>query len=194
MIMATYSKMKKSTFLIFILLLLAGALCALLLEGLFRGPGNPNELRITSFQDWRLVCPAVQSSDAGCSLATDVVRDQGGSLVSLSLEDPAAGSKLSITVPHGVLLDPGLGFSVGNDPLRVRPYETCTQVGCFALVTVDADTLQSLMDNENGQVVVVPGNGSPVTIPFSLKGFSEGHAALEQAFEQRNSFWSYLGR
>jgi invasion protein IalB len=34
---------------------------------------------------------------------------------------------------------------------------------------------------QSGQVVVVPGNGQPITIPFSLKGFSEGFEGLEEA-------------
>ncbi len=75
--------------------------------------------------------------------------------------DPAPNSPLSVTVPHGVALDAGMGFSVGTDPMRVRPFETCNNTGCIALVTVDADTLRSLSTNMGGQVVVaVAGNTS----------------------------------
>jgi invasion protein IalB len=101
---------------------------------------------------------------------------------------------MSVTVPHGVMLEAGLGFSIANEPMRVRPYEACNANGCFAFVTLDADTMKSLASNMGGQVVVVPGNGSPVTIPFSLKGFAEGYAELQRDKARRDSFFSFLSR
>ena len=65
---------------------------------------------------------------------------------------------MTIIVPHGVLLEPGLAFAIGNDPMRVRPYETCSNAGCIALVTADADTLKSLRANSAGSVTVAAPN------------------------------------
>jgi len=101
---------------------------------------------------------------------------------------------MSVVVPHGVLLDEGLGFSVGDGALKVLPYETCMPAGCLVLVGLDSETLKAMKTSASGQVVVAPANGSPVTIPFSLKGFSEGFAALEEAKERRNSIWNFLSR
>lgn len=173
------------------LLILGGAI-ALGAERLLGGPAsNANEVRVTAFQDWRVVCSNAQG---GCTLNSDVLRDTGGMLVSLVLNDPALGSTLSVTVPHGVLLDSGLGFSVGNDPMKVRPYEACNNAGCFAYVTMDGDTVKAFNANMAGQVVVVPGNGSPVTIPFSLRGFADGYAELQRDKARRNSIFSFLNR
>ena len=173
-------------------LLIAGGVIALVGERLL-GSGSPagaNEVRVTPFQDWRVICSTAQG---GCTLNSDVLRDTGGSLVGLLISDPMPGSMLAITVPHGVMLDSGLGISIGDEPKRVRPYETCNATGCFALVTMDADTLKSLSANMAGQVVVVPGNGTPVTIPFSLKGFAEGYAELQRVSARRTSIFSFLG-
>jgi invasion protein IalB len=124
-----------------------------------------------------------------------VLRETGGVLLTVSMLDPAPNSPLSVTVPHGVALDAGMGFTVGTDPMRVRPFETCNNTGCIALVTVDADTLRSLSTNMAGQVVVaVAGNTSPVTIPFSLNGFADGYAELQRAKARRTSFFGFLNR
>lgn len=172
-------------------LLIVGGVLALAGERLLFRP-NGAEMRIMAFQDWRVVCPPLSQANARCALTQDVVRDQGGALVSLVLDNTAAGSPLTITVPHGVLLGPGLGFAAGNDPVRAHPYETCTQVGCVAFVPVDAAMLKSLRESMSGQVVVVQNNGQPATIPFSLKGFSEGYAQLASEQSRRGSMLGFL--
>jgi invasion protein IalB len=173
-------------------LLIAGGVIALLGERLLGGSSTPtNEVRVTPFQDWRVIC---SNQQGGCTLNSDVLRDTGGSLVSMVISDPAPGSNMAVTVPHGIMLEPGLGFSIANEPLRVRQYEACNNSGCFAFVTLDADTLKSLSTNMQGQVVVVPGTGSPVTIPFSLKGFADGYAELQRNKSRRDSIFSFLGR
>jgi invasion protein IalB len=159
------------------------------------GPAPANETRVTTFTDWRVICPPFNPAQPNCALTLDVLRETGGVLLTVSMLDPAPNSQLSVTVPHGVALDAGMGFSVGSDPMRVRPFETCNNTGCVALVTADADTLRSLSTAMNGQVVVaVAGNTSPVTIPFSLNGFADGYAELQRAKARRTSFFGFLNR
>jgi invasion protein IalB len=178
-----------------VLLLLVGGIVALVGERLLGSPPPPNETRVTTFTDWRVICPPFNPAQPNCALTLDVLRDTGGILLTVSMLDPAPNSPLSVTVPHGVALDAGMGFSVGTDPMRVRPFETCNNTGCIALVTVDADTLRSLSTNMGGQVVVaVAGNTSPVTIPFSLNGFADGYADLQRAKARRTSFFGFLNR
>ena len=83
-----------------VLLFVAGAAVALVAEHFLAGGANANETRIMSFQDWRIVCPPASDANATCTLTRDVVRDQGGALVSLSLQDTAPGSNLTVTVPQ----------------------------------------------------------------------------------------------
>jgi len=179
-----------------VLLLVAGGVIALLGESVLGGGGPAaNEVRISTFQDWRVICPPISPTTPNCALTSDVLRDTGGVLLTLSIVDPAPGSQLSLTLPHGVLLDPGLGFTIGQEPTRVRPYETCTNQGCIAVVTVDADTLKSLNASMDGRVAVaVPNNPQAVVIPFSLKGFAEGYTALQRTKARRSGFFSFLSR
>jgi invasion protein IalB len=179
---------------IVILLLAAGGVIALAAERLLGGIA-PNEMRISTFQDWRVICPPLTKTTPNCALTSDVLRDTGGTLLTLSVLDPAPGSQLSLTVPHGVLLDPGLGFAIGTEPTRVRPYETCSNQGCIALVTMDADTLKALDANMGGHVVVAaPNNPQPINIPYSLKGFADGFGELQRAKARRTGMLSFLNR
>ena len=169
-----------------ILMFIAGATTAIVGQRLLAGDGA-DELRIITFQDWRVVCPP-KSDQANCELSSNVVPGQ----VSLVVDNPTLGSRLRVIVPHGIFLEPGLGFSVGDQPLQIYQFETCVQNGCFALVTIDTDTLELLRSNTNGQVVVVPAAGTPVTVPYSLNGFSDGFNALIEERARRNSMWSFL--
>jgi len=178
-----------------VVLLAAGGVMALAGERLFGGGIAPNEVRVTTFQDWRVICPPLTEATPNCALTADVLRDTGGILLTISMTDPAPGSSLSLTVPHGVLLEPGLGFTIGSEPVRVRPYETCTNTGCIALVTVDADTLKSLSANMGGQIAVAaPNSQQPVNIPFSLKGFAECYGELQRAKARRTGLFGFLNR
>ncbi len=178
-----------------VVLLAAGGVIALAAERLLGAGIAPNEVRVTTFQDWRVICPPLTEATPNCALTADVLRDTGGILLTISMTDPAPGSSLSLTVPHGVLLEPGLGFTIGSEPVRVRPYETCTNTGCIALVTVDADTLKSLSANMGGQIAVAaPNSQQPVNIPFSLKGFAEGYGELQRAKARRTGLFGFLNR
>jgi invasion protein IalB len=173
-----------------VLIFIAGGASALVGERLLGGDPGDDELRVQTHGDWRVVCPPRSEAELNCTLQAEVVRDQ----VLLSLEDPTLGSRLRVVVPHGVFLDPGLGFTIGDQPLLVYQYETCMANGCFAHVTLDTATLDLMRNNMNGQIVVVPSTGTPVTIPFSLNGFSAGYESLIEEREQRNSLWGYLAR
>lgn len=178
-----------------IVLLAAGGVITLVGERLIGAGISPNEMRVTTFQDWRLLCPPLTAQTPNCALTSEVTRDVGGSLLTIALTDPSPGSTISLTVPHGVLLESGIGFAIGSEPMRVRPYETCTVQGCIALVTADADTLKSLSTNMGGQVTVAPpGATQPLNIPFSLRGFNDGYSELQRAKARRTGLFSFLTR
>ena len=180
-----------------VLLLVAGGVFALLGQGALGGGQGANETRVFTFQDdWRIVCPPVTPQTPNCELTSQVTNSTtGGVLLTLSVVESPQGTQLSLTVPHGVMLDPGLGFTIGAEPTRVRPYETCIAQGCFALVTMDADTLKSLNGNMGGQVAVaVPNNPQAVAIPFTLRGFAQGYNELQRIKSRRSGFFSFLTR
>src|SRR5262245_58111010 len=83
-----------------LVLLRVGGVVALIGERLL-GPGAaPNETRVTTFTDWRVICPPFNPAQPNCALTLDVLRETGGVLLTVSMLDPAPNSQLSITVPH----------------------------------------------------------------------------------------------
>jgi invasion protein IalB len=174
-------------FVVPVLIFLAGSASTLIVQRLFLGNAG-DETRVIAFEDWRVICPPVSDTERNCSLTSEVVPGQ----VQLVLEDPTLGSRIRVIVPHGVSLDPGLGFSVGDQPLQIYQYETCMPVGCFADVPLDTNMLTNLRGNMSGEVVVVPATGSPVTVPYSLTGFGDGYDALVEERGRRDSMWSFL--
>jgi invasion protein IalB len=173
--------------LLFVAIFFAGAVTTLLAQRLVLADGG-DETRVIAFENWRVICPPTSEAELNCSLTSEVVPGQ----VQLVLEDPTLGSRLRVIVPHGVFLDPGLGFSVGDQPLQIYQYETCMPVGCFADVPLDTQMLTNLRNNMSGEVVVVPAAGSPVSVPYSLSGFGEGYDSLVNESERRSSMWSFL--
>jgi invasion protein IalB len=162
--------------------MVVGGAAALVGQSMLTGRST-NEVSIKRYQDWRVVCsPANDKGEGGgCRLEATIARQDGGTLLSLAIDNTEPGSQMSIVVPHGVLLERGLGFSVGDGSLKVFPYETCVPQGCVVLVGLDSETLKAMRSAQAGQVVLVPGNGQALPIPFSLKGFNEGLEGLDDA-------------
>jgi invasion protein IalB len=172
-----------------ILLIAVGGLGTIVMQHLNRS--GRDEVTITAFKDWRVICPPAKQKDAKCVLNMDVAREGGETLLRFSFTDADPNPNLMMTVPHGVLLEQGIGLSVTGVDMKVRPYETCDAVGCIANLQVDEQTLNAMKTNQKAQIVVVPGNGKPVAVPFSLDGFDAGYAELKSANSSR-SFWSFL--
>lgn len=172
-----------------ILLFVIGWFAAVLTNHM--GTANRDEVTITAFKDWRVICPPAKQKDTKCVLNMDVAREGGDTLLRFSLTDAEPNPNLMMTVPHGVLLDQGVGLSITGLDMKVRPYETCDAIGCLANLQVDEQTLNAMKSNQKAQIVVVPGNGKPVAVPFSLNGFGDGYAELQSANSSR-SFWSFL--
>lgn len=174
--------------------LAAGAVLGVVCEHLVKTPDAAT--RLTQHQDWRVICPPMTQTDTGCTLSNSIARAQGGgTLAMISLGSTAPGAKLNVIVPHGVLLDAGMGFAVGDAPSQTLPYETCDQNGCVVLVTLDAATLTAMKTKANGQVsVAAMGQQQPVVIPFSLAGFVAGYDDLRREDGKRGSFLRFLYR
>ena len=153
---------------------------------------NGTESTTKLYDDWKLSCPPRATVAAECALTQDVI--QGGTgvtLVHLQFVRDDNAQRLLIVVPHGVLLQPGLGLVIGNAPLRVVKYQTCDTVGCIALLPLDPPTLNALQAADGGRVVVVWRDGKDVAFPYSLHGFAKGARALKWETFKRNS---WLGR
>jgi invasion protein IalB len=157
---------------------------------------NANTQSMTSYDSWRLACPAASQKDVGCEMIQDILDSQSHSEVArVAIGKPPSGkATLDITMPLGVALEPGIGLRFGTDskePLRTEKYRTCTQQGCIVDIVID-DKLQSALNaGKDGQLLFAGvGDGKPIAIPISLKGYAAAKHSYESSEAKRSSwFW-----
>lgn len=156
------------------------------------GYGKTTET-ITSYDDWRVSCPASTVAAQHCTIEQDTVdtktRQPVARIAILTDKD-----KLSLvaTVPLGVSLPAGAGFAFGSDAVKTMPYRVCAATGCIAEVALD-DKLQAGFDaGKDGHMTFTfpQANAKPVQVPVSLKGFATAERAYRNAEAKRSSwFW-----
>jgi invasion protein IalB len=123
-------------------------------------------------------------------MVQDVVDERSRSEIAhLALGKAKTGLEMVITMPYDVLLAPGMGISIGSDPVRVYPYQTCNTVGCIATVPVDDKMLASLRSAKQARILFAMLNNKPVGLPFSLNGFDEANSAFSNNEARRSSWW-----
>jgi invasion protein IalB len=144
------------------------------------------------YGDWRLNCPPASANVSRCALTQDIMQSGTGvTLIHLEYSKFDDAQRLTIVVPHGVLVKPGLGFGIGKAPLRILKYLTCDQVGCVVLMPLDRATFTALQGGGEGRIVIVARNGQEAAFPYSLNGFADGAGMLGwEAFKRS----SWLGR
>ncbi len=152
-----------------------------------------NESTATTYGDWKLSCPSRNAASAECALTQDIMQSGTGmTLVHMQLVGgSSSGNQLLIVVPHGVLLQPGLGLVIGRNPLQVLRYKTCDSVGCLAYLPLDSATLDALREDDSGRIVVVWRDGKELAYPCSFRGLTKGVSAYGWASFKRSSL---LGR
>ncbi len=141
------------------------------------------------YDDWRLNCPPAAAKASACTLTQDLVQNgTGTTMIHIEFGVASGEKRLAVVVPHGVLLQPGLGLGIGSAPLRVLKYQTCDQVGCVVVLPLDEETLDAFGEADDGRIAIVAGNGEQVSFPYSLRGFKGGMRMLGwEAF--RRSSW-----
>jgi invasion protein IalB len=176
-------------------IILVGALIGWISRGALAGPEDVPTM--TVYQDWRLTCPSTKEKDATCRLSQDVVDSQSGqSIASLVYFKDVPKDKtkessmvLAVTVPLGVLLEPGVGMKLGADDMKVYQYKTCTQSGCIAVIPVNDDMLKTIKNAQVAELAVVGRDGKAVPLPFSIKGFTDAYDSYSNSEARHSSWW-----
>jgi len=154
---------------------------------------NSSTQSMTSYDSWRVACPAATQKDVSCEMVQDVLDSQTRSEVARIAIGKAPGGKptIDVTMPLGVALEPGLGLVLGTEPMRTAKYRTCTKQGCIVDITID-DKLQASLDaGKDGRLLFAGANDNkPIAIPLSLKGYGAAKSAYNRDEAKRSSwFW-----
>ena len=97
---------------------------------------NTNTQAMTSYDSWRLACPAAAQKDVSCEIVQDILDSQSHRKwpASPSASRRAASPRSTSPCRWAWRLEPGIGLRFGTDPkepLRTEKYRTCTQQGCI---------------------------------------------------------------
>jgi invasion protein IalB len=172
-------------------ILVVGVLAGWIGRGALAGPDDVATIKV--YDSWRLACPAISAKQGSCALGQDIVNSQNGtSIAHLVLLKADGKLTLSITVPHNVLLDPGLGLQFGKERFDAFPYETCEARGCIVLMPADDKLIAKLSSNQDARLVLASIEGKAVALPISLKGFAAAWHAMDSSEAKRQSWWRRL--
>ena len=126
---------------------------------------------------WRLECDPVKTTLA-CHALDNIVQAQNGALiVGLAISSNADGKAvLTTTVPLGTSVHAAVSVTVAGGPTQQFPFLTCSQQGCFATGTINADLLTAMRAAKGNMSVtygVLDANLAEhtVTASVSLAGF-----------------------
>lgn len=145
--------------------------------------------QVERFDDWQKRCFATKSISPCDAFFSTFQKATGVRVASVSVA--YAPSKhvtfLQIAVPYGIAIAKGVTVVAGeykSVPLEIR---RCDRTGCFVEGAAAPEFIQALLANSDrkASLDVVADGGKPVSLLFSLKGFSRAYDAMVSAAEQR---------
>lgn len=128
--------------------------------------------------EWTKVCGKDQGTNAEiCYTTRDFVSDQGQPVLAVALYDVKGGPQpqkiVRFLMPLGLLLQPGIRFTVDQGQPTPGRYAICFPNGCFAKSQVKDDFIAALKKGANLNVSVQNQGGREVTFAVPVAGFAK---------------------
>lgn len=127
--------------------------------------------------DWTKVCGKDQGTNSEiCYTTRDFVSDQGQPVLAVALYDvkgPQNKKIVRFLMPLGLLLQPGIRFTVDQGQPTDGKYAVCFPNGCFAEAEVKDDFIASMKKGQNLNVSVQNQAGRLVTFAVPAAGFGK---------------------
>jgi invasion protein IalB len=127
--------------------------------------------------EWTKVCGKDQGTNSEiCYTTRDFVSDQGQPVLAMALYDVKGQQPQKIVrfvMPLGLLLQPGLRFTVDQGQPTPGRYVMCLPNGCFAEAQVKDDFIAALKKGANLNVSVQNQMGREITFAVPAAGFAK---------------------
>ena len=140
-----------------------------------------------NFDAWEQRCIKTAENADPCQLYQLLKDGEGTAVAEFSMFNlPAGGQAVAgatIIVPLETLLTENLQLVVDSGKPRVYPFTFCAQMGCVARVGFTAEDLTQFKKGNKATVTIVPmvAADQKVSVEVSLKGFTAGFKAVEEA-------------
>jgi invasion protein IalB len=143
-------------------------------------PAGPTVVQVKaepSQPEWTKVCGKDQNTNTEiCYTTRDFVSDQGQPVLALAVYDVKGQQPQKVVrfvMPLGLLLQPGLRFTVDQGQATPGRYVMCLPNGCFAEAQVKDDFIASLKKGANLNVSVQNQVGREITFAVPAAGFAK---------------------
>lgn len=134
------------------------------------------------YKDWTVACEKLPTSGKEiCNLFQNVTNDKGKVVMQVAVGYPPGKTtpQALVTLPLGIMLQPGLEFKGGTaKPVRV-PFSVCVKNGCVAGIELKPEIVKGMKAGEKGSVKFAASAKQVIEVPISLKGFTAGFKSLK---------------
>ncbi len=134
------------------------------------------------FKDWTVACEKLPNSGKTiCNLFQNVTNDKGKVVMQLAIGFVPGKNvpQALITLPLGVMLQPGIEFKGGSAKAVRVPFSVCVKNGCVAGVELKPEIIKGMKAGDKGSVKFAAGPKKVIELPVSLKGFTAGFNSLK---------------
>ena len=149
-------------------------------QGQAAAPAAP-EVPPLMYSPWTKVCPP-KGQDANahqvCFTGKEGRLPDNGFMVvgALIIEQEGTPSKvLRITVPLGMLVQPGTRVIVDQGQPMTAPYSMCFPTGCVAEYEASQELIGKFKKGQSMVVQAINGDGSPITLTMPLPDFAKAY-------------------
>lgn len=142
-----------------------------------------------TFELWEQRCVKTESGIDPCQLYQLLKDSDGNAVAEFSLFNLPAGTEgpavagATFIAPLETLLTAGLTLQVDEGKARAYPFTFCAELGCVARIGFTAEEVAQFKAGGNAVLTIVPfvAPDQKVTLTASLKGFTAGFTAVEEA-------------
>lgn len=148
-----------------------------------------------SFEAWEQRCVRTESGIDPCQLYMLLKDGDGNSVAEFTMfglpvggQGPAVAGATFIA-PLETLLTTGMVLQIDTDKPKAYPFTFCAQIGCVSRLGFTAEEVAQMKKGANAVITIVPfvAPDQKVTLTVSLKGFTDGYAAVNAANEKADA-------
>jgi len=118
-----------------------------------------------------------------CSMEQQLVLQETGQFLArilIRVPSDADAPVYLIQLPLRISIPVGISLSVDEVPLSNLSFQTCDATGCFAGGTMSSQNIQAMKAGNNLTLNFDDGANRPISLDFSLQGFSKAFGDIEK--------------
>ena len=145
-----------------------------------RQPMAPTDTK--QFGDWMVRCYPVNSPSPCDMFELLANKANHQRILSISIAYIPSSDKhvIQIAVPLGVMIQKHLTMATDAYTSPELHYRRCDRSGCYVEMLVQNDAINALSSAGGpGKITIYAAGGRRFDIPFSIKGFSDAHGAMQ---------------